>query len=79
MMRREEHYVGRRTMGMQVQGRRKRGVPRRRWLARVKGDIKRRQGPSGRECPTELHGGVYRRTSTQHKSGTKRKEEYNCY
>ena len=34
-MRREEHYVGRRAMVMKVQGRRKR-----RWLDKVKDDIK---------------------------------------
>ena len=39
-MRREEHYVGRRAMVMKVQGRRKRGRPKRRWLNKVKDDIK---------------------------------------
>ena len=32
MMRREEHYVGRRAMVMKVQGRKKRGRPKRRWF-----------------------------------------------
>ena len=40
VMRREEHYVGRRVTKMKVQGRRKRGRPKRRWLDRVKDDIK---------------------------------------
>ena len=40
VMRREEHYVGRRVMVMKVQGRRKRGRPKRRWLDKVKDDIK---------------------------------------
>ena len=40
MMRREEHYVGRRAMEMKVQGRMKRGRPKRRWLDKVKDDIK---------------------------------------
>ena len=39
-MRREEHYVGRRAMVMKVQERRKRGRPKRRWLDKVKNDIK---------------------------------------
>ena len=39
-MRREEHYVGRRAMVMKVQGRRKRRRPKRRWLDKVKEDIK---------------------------------------
>ena len=40
VMRREEHCVGRRAMVMKVQGRRKRGRPKRRWLDKVKDDIK---------------------------------------
>ena len=54
-------------------------MPRRRWLARVKGDIKEKAGSVGEGCTTKLHGGIYRQTSTQHKSGTKRKEEDNFY
>ena len=40
VMRREEHYVQelRRAMVMKVQGRRKRGRPKRRWLDKVKDD-----------------------------------------
>ena len=40
VMRREEHYVGGRAMVMKVQGRRKSGRPKRRWLDKVKDDIK---------------------------------------
>ena len=40
VMRREEHYIGRRAMEMQVQGRTKSGRPKRRWLDKVKDDIK---------------------------------------
>ena len=40
VMRREEHYEGRRAMEMKVQGRRKRGRPKRRWFNRVRVDIK---------------------------------------
>ena len=40
MTRRDEHYVGRRAMVMKVQGRRKRGILKRRWLDKVKDDIK---------------------------------------
>ena len=49
-MRREEHYVGlgRRAMEMKVQGRRKRGRPKIRWLDKVKDDIKKK-GPSADE------------------------------
>ena len=39
-MRREEHNVGRRAMEMKVQGRRKRGRPKRRWLDKAMDDIK---------------------------------------
>ena len=44
VMRREEHYVGRRVMEMKVQGRRKRGRPKTLredvWTVKVKDDIK---------------------------------------
>ena len=40
VMRRNEHYVGRRAVEMKVQGRRKRGRPKRRWLDRLKDGIK---------------------------------------
>ena len=40
VIRREEHYVGRRVMEMKVQGIRKRGRRKRRWLDKVKDDIK---------------------------------------
>ena len=40
VMRREEHYVGRRAMVIKVQGRRKSGIPKRRWLDKVKDGIK---------------------------------------
>ena len=38
--RREEHYVGRSAMVMKVQGRSKIGRPKRRWLDKLKDDIK---------------------------------------
>ena len=41
-MRIEEHYVGRRAMEMKVQWRRKRGRHNRRWLDKVKDDIKQK-------------------------------------
>ncbi len=40
VMRREEHYVGRREIEMKVHGRRKRGRLKRRWLDKVDDDIK---------------------------------------
>ena len=40
VLRREEHYVGRRVKVMKVQGTRKRGRPKRRWLEKVKDGIK---------------------------------------
>ena len=40
VMRREEHYIGRRAMVMKVQWIRDGGRPKRRWLDKVKDDIK---------------------------------------
>ena len=48
VMRREEQYVGRRAMKMEVQGRKKIGRPKRRWLDRVRDDIKEK-GLSGED------------------------------
>ena len=39
----KEYYVGRTTMEMKLQVRRKRGRPRRRWLDKVKDDIKEKE------------------------------------
>ena len=60
---------------MKVQGRRKRGIPKRRWLAKVKDDIKEK-GLS----PDDVYDrATWRRrrhrTSTPHKSGNKIKEK----
>ena len=65
--RREDHYIGRREMEMEVQGRRKRGRPKRRRLDKVKDDIKEK-GLS-EEFTTVLHGGVYHRTPHHIKVG----------
>ena len=48
VMRREEHSVRRRAMEKKVQGIRERGRPNRRWLDRVRDDIKEK-GLSGEE------------------------------
>ena len=56
---------------MKVQGRRR---PKRRWLDRVRGDSKRRDCRL-MMCTTVLHGGVYRQTSTPHKSWNKIKRK----
>ena len=57
VMRKEEHYVARRAMEMTVQRRKKRGRPKRRWLDKVKDDIKEK-GLSADGPTTVLHGGV---------------------
>ena len=59
---------------MKVQGRRKRGRPKRRWLDRVRDDIKEK-GLSRRKCTTVLHGGVCHPTSTPHRSRDKMKRK----
>ena len=48
MIRREERNAGRMTMGMEIQWRRMRGRPKRRWLDRVRDDIKEK-GLSGED------------------------------
>ena len=62
---------------MKVQGRRKRGRPRRRWLERVRDDIKE----NGLSADDMYDRATWRRMSTPHKCGNKRrKKKYNkCY
>ena len=63
VIRREEHCVGRRAMEMKAQGRRKRGRPKRRWLDKVKDDIKEKRlsgGGSLRPCYMEAYVIVHR-------------------
>ena len=67
VIRREEHCLfegGPRVMEMKVQGRRKRGRPKRIWLDRVRGDIKEKGLSAEEVC--NCH-----RTSTPHKSWNK--------
>ena len=42
ILRREEDHVGKQTMEMEVQGRRKRGRPKKRWIDCVKEDLRTR-------------------------------------
>ena len=71
--RREEHYVGCKWMEIKVQGRRKRRRPTRRWLDKVKDDIK-----ENRLSADEVYDrATWRRTSSHidpHKSGNKMKK-----
>ena len=68
VLRREDEYVGKRVMGMEVPGKRRRGRQKRRWLDSIRNDLSERQ-LSGRTCKTGLDGGVSQDTSTPHKSG----------
>ena len=43
ILRREEDHVGKQTMEMEVQGRRKRGRPKKRWIDCVKEDLRGRE------------------------------------
>ena len=40
VMRREEDYIGKRVLGMEVQGKRKRGRPKWRWIDKIKEDMR---------------------------------------
>ena len=39
---REDEYVGKRVMGMEVPGKRRRGRPKRRWLDNIRNDLSER-------------------------------------
>ena len=55
--RREDEYVGKRVMGMEVPGKRRRGRPQRRWLDSIRTTC-RRGGCQGMTRKTGLDGGV---------------------
>ena len=42
-LRREDEYVGKRVMGMEVPGKRRRGRPKRRWLDSIRNDLSERE------------------------------------
>ena len=56
---------------MKLQGRRKRGRPKRRWLDKLKDDIKEK----GLSADEVYDRATWRRTSTPHKSGNNMKEK----
>ena len=61
---------------MKVQGRRKRGRPKRRWLDKVNDGIKKNELSADEVYDRAvLHGGVCHHTPTPHKSGNTMKEK----
>ena len=66
--RREDEYVGKRVLGMEVPGKRRRGRPKRRWMDNNRNDLSER-GCRRRTRKTGLEVGVSQDTSTPHESG----------
>ena len=54
VLRREDEYVGKRVMAMEVPGNRRRGRPRRRWLDSIRNDLSERIVRGGRARPGEM-------------------------
>ena len=69
VMRREEHYAGRMAMEMKVQGRKKIVRPKRRWLDKVKDDIKEKGLSADEVYDRATWRRKCHRTSILHKSG----------
>ena len=74
VMRRDEEYVGKMVMDIEVKGSRMRGRPNNRWADCVKDDL-REKGLQGGRCTTELHVGDCRPTSTPYRIGIKLKKK----
>ena len=49
ILRREDEYIGKRVMAMEVPGKRSRGRPKRKWLYNIKNDLSERES-SGEEA-----------------------------
>ena len=58
VLRREDEYVGKRVMAIEVPGKRRRGRPKRRWLDIAPGTTCQRENYQGRTRKTGLNGGV---------------------
>ena len=43
VLRREDEYVGKRVMAMEVPGKRRRGRPKRRWLDKIRNDLSEKE------------------------------------
>ena len=54
VLRREDEYVGKRVMAMEVPGKRKRGSLKRRWLDNIKNDLLERENCQGRKRKTGM-------------------------
>ena len=57
VLRREDEYVGKRVMGMEVPRKRRRGRPKRRWLYNIKNDLSG-ENCQGRTRKTGINGGI---------------------
>ena len=68
VLRREDEYVGKRVMAMEVPGKRRRGRPKRRWLDSIRNDLSERE-LSGEDAQERAKWRRLISTSTPHKSG----------
>ena len=57
VLRREDEYVGKRVVAMEVPGKRRRGRPKRRWMDTIGNDLSQKE-LQGRTRKTVLNGGV---------------------
>ena len=58
VLRRQEEYVGKRVMVMEVPGKRRRGRPKQRWLDNIKNNLSERENCRGGSVGPGLNGGV---------------------
>ena len=69
VLRREDEYVGKRVMVMEVPAKRRRGRPKRRWLDGIMNDLSERELSGEEARKITFNGVVSYETSTPHKSG----------
>ena len=66
-MRRNEEYIGTGVMRTDVEGRRRKGIPRRRWMDSVNVDLREKGLSEGERHKTWLCGGNLSDTPTPHR------------
>ena len=76
VLRREDEYVGKRVMAMEMPGKRRKGRPKQRWLDSIRNDLSERTVRGGRARPSAMEAS-YKKHRPNIKVGKDAEEEVN--